>query len=262
MPGTPKRRARKIAQQAEERAAVKGISIDAAMLEIEAETQTRVNTKVGAAKTYNGNELPPGERARLKLEEARDNIRKAQAEWLIGAPDDIARAYENREREAGKYTQEIAAKLVYLTRAGIPVKDTQFGAGSARQCGIDPTTVWDWIHAHPEFGRMMREARDQSSEILEDEVRAMLPTALTRPDLLDSLQFIAGRLEWLAKARNPDRYGNKRNDAAHQSVTFNIMAGRPAERDVTPAAEKLKAAERPTVLGISIPSGAIDSKGE
>jgi hypothetical protein len=262
MAGSPKRRARKLALMAAERANDLGITVDQALMQIEAETQERAVIATGPAKTFNNGLLPPGEEERLKLEAARKAVRETQAEWLIGPPDEIAQAYENRASENGKYTEDIAAKIVYLTRAGIPVRDSQFGPGSARQCGLNPATVWSWVHSKPEFGKAYREARDHASELLEDEMRAMLPTAMVRPDLLDSLNFIAGRLEWLAKARNPDRYGTRKADGPSQSVTFNINAS-PPMRDVTAESEKIAARNsRPASLGITIPSKAVAESGE
>ena len=142
--------------------------------------------------------------------------------WLIDRPEEIAKAYEEREEQRGKMTPETVDRLLFLVRCGISIKDTREGPGAARQCGLHPATVWDWVNADPEFAKRFRDARDAAAEVLEDEMRAMLPTAMKHPEMVRGLEFVAGRLEWLARVRNKDRYGEQAKTQTGNSVTFNI----------------------------------------
>jgi terminase small subunit-like protein len=159
--------------------------------------------------------------------------------WLIDKPEEIAAAYATRAEDGTKRTDATVERLLYLVRCGVPIKDSREGPGAARQCGLHPATVWDWVHSDPEFAKQFREARDASSEVLEDEMRAMLPTAMKHPEMVRSLEFVAGRLEWLARVRNKDRYGEAKQQGTGNQVTFNIGT-LPAPA----AAEKLIEGER------------------
>ena len=169
--------------------------------------------------------MSTGEYHRRKIIEARHRIASSQSAWLMGTPEEIANAYENDAEFRCKITPEIFDKMMFLVRSGVAIKDSIFGPGAASQCGVHPATVWNLLHVVPECKRRFYEARDASAEVLEDELRAMLPTAVAQPHLLDSLAFVAGKLEFLAKVRNRERYAPPNNSAfSAEQITFNIHA--------------------------------------
>jgi hypothetical protein len=158
-------------------------------------------------------------------------------EWLIGSPEGLLADWDQRDRLDQQWSQELEAKLLYLTSCGVPLKDTESVSGAARQCGITAGTVVRRMQADPAFAAKMRAAKDSSSEILEDEMRAMLPTALRHPEMVNSLRFVAERLEWLAKVRNRERYGEQAPKGASGSgVSFTINVGGQS-RSLRPALE-------------------------
>jgi hypothetical protein len=187
--------------------------------------------------------------------------------WLIADPKELQGEYERRGANGHVLKDDPARieRLLFLVRAGVPIKDSREGPGAARQCGLHPATVWDWVHTNPEFAARYREARDASSEILEDEMRAMLPTAMRHPELVRSLEFVAGRLEWLARVRNKDRYGDEKAKSGPQGVTFNINMTRPAAEspaiDVTPERARLPGVRIQQPATVS-PREAIDVTAE
>jgi hypothetical protein len=232
MPGNPKRRERKLANQAAHRAKVKGISIDDAAREIE-EEQGIVIRPQGPSPSHSEAAPVPGEDNRAKLEAARQEIATSQAEWLIGSPASIMQAYLDTDRDGEAFTPKVVDAFMHLIRCGIPVKSTNWGPGAAETCGLTPAQIWRRNTVDPEFERRYREARDASSEVLEDETRALLPTALARPDLLDGIKLVVGRLEWLSKVRNRERYSDKAAEAPQGSVTFNIGTLPQATANIT-----------------------------
>lgn len=247
MPGSPKRRARRMAQQAADLAAQTGESLTDAAVRVEHAAGTSMDG-AGAAE-QRGPTPVPGEVARQQLQDARDAIRQAAGEWLIGSPAEIIEAYDNREAIAAKYTPELVDRLLSFIRGGVPLKDTAFGPGAASLCGVNASTVWQWVHDKPDFAKAYREARDASSEVLEDEMRALMPTALRHPHLLESIEFISGRLEWLAKVRNRERYDSKKAESV-QPVTINIGVRPPdarIERDITPKPDAIGQAQPRTI---------------
>lgn len=179
-------------------------------------------------------------------------------EWLIDRPEEIAKAYDGRADWRVKMTDDVIERLLFLVRCGVSVKDTREGPGAARQCGLHPATVWDKVHSDPEFAGRFRDARDAAAEVLEDEMRAMLPTAMKHPELVRSLEFVAGRLEWLARVRNRDRYGEQKQQGNAGSITFNIGAlaapAKPEPIDVTP--QKSAPVSLPAISAVTVPSRA------
>lgn len=183
-------------------------------------------------------------------------------EWLIDTPAEIAKAYEGRADSRLKMTEEVIDRFLFLIRCGMSVKDTRDGPGAARQCGLHPATVWDRVNSDPLFAKAFRDARDAAAEVLEDEMRAMLPTAMRHPELVRGLEFVAGRLEWLAKVRNKDRYGDTKQSGGGNSVTFNIGSiGTPkaVERVVADVIEaedvtvtKIGARKRPAIPAVLV----------
>lgn len=253
MAGNPRRRARKLAAIAETAAQVHGIPIAQAAMEIEAK-----HGRIRPAKPaeQRGPTAVPGEAARLQLEAAREEIRKSQGEWLIGSMEDITAAYDDRDAQQAKFTPAMEDRIIALIRSGVPLKDSLFGPGAATACGVHASTVWHRVQTVPDFAKRFREARDASSEVLEDEMRAMLPAALGQPHLLDSLEFIAGRLEWLAKTRNRDRYDPKAKEQTASGITINILGRKPEGqqlgRDITAETVKLEPARQPVTIPKSL----------
>lgn len=232
MPGSPVRRERKLANQAAHRAKLKGITIDEAAQEIEAE-QGKV-LGVAVPSTGHSDAAPvPGETYRAEIEAARIKIRTEAAEWLIGTPAEIKAAFTHAKKNKEKFTPELQEAFLHLIRAGIPIKGMGDGEGAAQACGMSAPVVWQFIHDNPEFANRYRDARDASSEVLEDEVRSLIPTMLKRPEMLDSIKLVVERLEWLAKVRNRPRYGNDKQQTGSQNVTFNIgtLPARPVKLD-------------------------------
>ena len=159
---------------------------------------------------------------------------KVVEEYWIDESARIAEAWGDRERQSRLKTPELIEQFLFYVRNGVPVKNSREGKGAAELCGVSPATVWHWVHTDPEFARAYRDARDASSEILEDEIRAMLPTAIAQPETVRSLEFVSARLEWLARVRNRSRYGEQKVVNNGQSITFQIgMIGAPQVKGVT-----------------------------
>lgn len=176
--------------------------------------------------------------------------------WLIDRPEEIAKAFDDRADWRVKMTDAVIERLLFLLRCGVSVKDTREGPGAARQCGLHPATVWDKVHSDPEFAKAFREARDAAAEVLEDEMRAMLPTAMKHPEMVRSLEFVAGRLEWLARVRNKDRYGEQKQQGPVGGITFNIgtlqTAAPSRERAVIDVTAQKLAPAMPAILAVPV----------
>jgi hypothetical protein len=153
---------------------------------------------------------------------------KVVDEYWIDESARISEAWNDRARTSRLKTPELIEQFLFYVRNGVPVKNSREGKGAAELCGISAATVWHWVHTDPEFAKEYRDARDASSEILEDEIRAMLPTAIAQPEMVRSLEFVSARLEWLARTRNRSRYGEQKTAGNGQSITFQIgMIGAP-----------------------------------
>jgi hypothetical protein len=92
-----------------------------------------------------GGKLPPGEQERRSLEGARRDITQGAAEWLAGTPDDILAAVDAATAPGGTLTltRMQRERLLHLTRAGMPIKDSPGGVGIARLLGV--TSAWLWM---------------------------------------------------------------------------------------------------------------------
>ena len=229
MAGRPKCRARRMAKKAALMAEAQGIPLEQAIAAVEAQefgTMPSVaDEKPFTDEVTRAPGMSTGEFHRRRIVAARERIASSQSAWLIGTPEEIANAYENDAEYRSKITPEIFEKILFFVRAGLPIKDTLFGPGAASQCDVHPATVWQLLHVVPECKRRFYEARDASAEVLEDELRAMLPSAVAQPHLLDALAFVAGKLEFLARARNRERFAPANNAGfSAEQITFNIHA--------------------------------------
>jgi len=240
MASRPITRARRKSILAVDRAARDGISLVEAARLIDAEVGGRPPTAAELAR------LAPGEDDRRQLEACRRDVRSGEAEWLAGTPEEIMAAVDAAIAPGGlKLTAAQRERLLHLTRAGMPIKDSPGGVGIARLLGTNSASLWMAIKSDAALNRDYREARDDASEVLEDEMRALLPVAIVKPELLDALTFIAGRLEWLAKAKNRERYSPdaRRAFSGANHVTFNIGGRTVATLESTPLVEAQAAAD-------------------